>query len=98
MTNSVDLQKCLSNVLATKVDDAQIRQIAESLRAAKFPVTGVDPCIYGICINYGLDGRIDKFNFEDWKVDGLGAIQEVDIMIDGIKLPERTNMRFKYHL
>lgn len=97
MTLPIDIEKRLSNTLANKCGDAQISTIAKSLRSNNKPVIGFDPCIYGICINYGIDGRISALNLEDWKVGGLGSIQEADIMIDGIKLPERTTLRIKYN-
>lgn len=98
MVAKENVDKAISSVLASKLSDADIRKVSNFLKAKEKPVVGFDPCIYGICINYGIEGRLSSIDFGDWDVDGLGAIQGIDILIDGIVLPERTMLKVRYNL
>lgn len=91
------LKLALSSALANKATDSQITEIFDSLVNQEKPVIGFDPCIYGICVNYGLEGKPPRIELDDWVIDGLGEIQETDILIDGIVLPERTTLKVRYN-
>lgn len=88
--------KALSSVLAGKASDKEISTIFDELANSEKPIIGFDPCIYGICINYGFDGRHTKFDFEDFAVGGLGDIIGGEVIIDGITQPEFTRLRMQY--
>lgn len=60
MNDVNDLRLALARaVAARKIPDDAITAVAKKLSASKYPIRGIDVCIYGICIDYFFDS--DQF-------------------------------------
>lgn len=84
------LARCVAE---RKIPDDAIGVVAEQLAAAKHQIRGVDICVYGICLDYFIDGN------EWWRtlpelleIDG-GIVKGIEIFPWGIPYPDILQVR-----
>lgn len=81
-----------------KIADDVIDTAAKQLATAKHPIRGIDICMYGICLDYFIDG-------EDWwhilpelvQIDG-GQLKGIEIFPWGIPVPDIFRVRVTQNL
>lgn len=100
MTNDVSqVRTALARAVANrKIADDVIDVAAKQIATAKHQIRGIDVCMYGICIDYFIDGR-------DWwqtlpelvQVEG-GRLKGIEIFPWGIINPDLLHVRVTQQL
>ncbi|MFA3919096.1 hypothetical protein [Ruegeria hyattellae] len=89
-----EIMKRVAELLASnKFDDEQMVAVAEAVERSKFPVTGVDVCTHGICIDIGIEGGLTDFDLTELVDVATGPIRSIEIFPEGIVLDDRTRVR-----
>lgn len=82
-----------SRLASHKLSDAQVSKLADAMFTKLRPVR-MDPCIYGICLEYDLKiSDLSKLDLSKIIEVTPGRIRGIDIMIDGIINPEALRVR-----
>jgi len=85
-----DMLKMMTRRLASKdVTEKEITALADNVLNSKHKFVGVDPCIFGICIDVEWRGRLRDFDLASVIDELPGRFHGVDIRQKGIFPNER---------
>ena len=99
-TNDVKhVRTALAKAIAErKVPDDAIDAVARQLAVAKHQIRGIDVCVYGICIDYFIDGdRWWQTLPELLEIEG-GVVKGIEVFPWGIPVPDILHVRVMHRM
>lgn len=99
MNDNKLVSKALARAVASrKIPNAQVEIAANRLAECKYPIRGIDICVYGICLDYFIDDR-EWWNVLPDLVDvGGGRVGRIEVFPYGIIDPDLFHVRISHDI